>query len=307
MQKGYRLAEGKLVEVTEGLAPIVTFTDPTEEERKYCVQELKIDEHTLASALDPDELSRVEFEPEHIAVIYSAPSTYMGRDRFTFKGGTAGAFLFKDKLVIVGLSSVPAFYAVQFTRIQTNAGLVLKLILGAVAHFREHLKSISMIADELQKEINTAMENRQLIHLFTLEKSLVYYLNFIHGNGVLLERLKHNAVKVGFSPEEIEILEDIMIENSQCIKQAEIYSNIIASLMDARASIVGNNLNVLIKTLNIITIALMGPTLVVSIFSMNVKLPGRPMESGAMFWMVLALATVSALVTFLIWWPHRRR
>ncbi|MFA4922261.1 MAG: CorA family divalent cation transporter, partial [Candidatus Neomarinimicrobiota bacterium] len=91
--------------------------------------------------------------------------------------------------------------------------------------------------------------------------------------GVLLEKLKINTVKIGFSQEESELLDDIVIENTQCYKQAEIHSNVLASLMDARASIVSNNLNVVMKLLTSITIILMLPTLVASIYGMNVALP----------------------------------
>ena len=98
------------------------------------------------------------------------------------------------------------------------------------------------------------MENRYLLNLFTLEKSLVYYLNAINSNGMVIEKIRHNAAKIGFSQESLELLDDIIIENDQCLKQAEIYSNILTGLMDARGSIVSNNLNVLMKTLNIITV-----------------------------------------------------
>jgi len=303
MQSHYRIAAGKVVETQDEQSSIVAFFTPTEAEKRYCIEQLKLDEHTFSSALDPDELSRLEFEPDHIALIYSRPRNRHATDEFLFRGGTAGAFLFKDRLVIVSADDVPAFSGVQTTRVQSNAGLVLKLILAAVVHFREHLKVISMIADELQKEINTAMENRHLIHLFTLEKSMVFYLNFIHSNSLLLEKIKHNAARIGFTPDEQEVLDDIIIENAQCYKQAEIYSNIIASLMDARASIVGNNLNSLMKTLTIITIAIMAPTLVVSIFSMNVALPLQ--KNPLAFAIVLALAVISAVAVLLFWFRKR--
>jgi magnesium transporter len=136
--------------------------------------------------------------------------------------------------------------------------------------------------------------------MFTLEKSLVYYLNAINSNGVLIEKVKLNSTKFNFNTEELELLDDIVIENNQCYKQAEIYSNILASLMDARASIVSNNLNILIKILNVITIGLMVPTLIVSIFSMNVKLPifqDHPFS----FWFVIGISALSSLIVFVVW------
>jgi len=111
--------------------------------------------------------------------------------------------------------------------------------------------------------------------------------------------LKNAAAKLGFSAENLEFIDDMLIENSQCYEQAEIYSNILASMMDARVSIVSNNLNWLMKTLTIITIAIMLPTLVVSIFSMNVEFPGK--EHPLMFWVIIALAGLSVLAVRLIW------
>jgi magnesium transporter len=156
-----------------------------------------------------------------------------------------------------------------------------------------------MIADSLERKIQRAMENRHLINLFTLEKSLVYYLNSIHSNGVAIDKLKTNAARVGFSQENLEYLDDLIIENTQCYRQAEIYSNIFASLMDARVSVVNNNLSVLMKTLNIITILIMVPTLVVSVFSMNVGIPLADRHWA--FWAILGGAAIASGVVALVW------
>ena len=178
------------------------------------------------------------------------------------------------------------------------------MINRSIFHFLEHLKIINTISTELEQKINQAMENRQLINLFGLEKSLVYYVASINSNGTVIEKLKLNSAKIGFTPEEVEFLDDIIIENAQCNKQAEIYPNILAGLMDARVSIVSNNLNLLIKTLNIITIAIMVPTLVVSIFSMNVKLPiseSHPLT----FWVIMGMAAASLATFMYLWWRKK--
>jgi len=303
MRKHYQIVERKLVEKPSDQSPITIFASPDESERKYLVEDLKIDEHTLSSSLDPDELSRLEFEPEHVAMIFKRPKNYSGADQFFFKVSSAGAFLFKDRLIIVISEDVPLLDSAQMNRIHSLHDLILKLIARSIIHFREHLKVISMISDELQKEINTAMGNKQLINMFTLQKSLVYYVNSINSNGVLLEKLKNNAAKIGFTPEEIEVLDDILIENGQCYKQADIYSSILASLMDARASIVSNNLNVLMKTLNIITICIMVPTLVVSAFSMNVGIPLA--KRAHAFEIIIGLAILS-VISFMLFWRIRK-
>lgn len=275
------------------------YVNPDESERRYLVETFKIDEHTLASALDPDELARLEFEPDHVAIIYKRPRNYSSADEFVFRVASTGLFLFADKLVIVVSDDLPLFQGKVFARIASLEDLVLRKIYSSIFHFIEHLKVINAVSESLEEHINTSMHNRYLLNLFSLEKSLVYYLNAINSNAKLIERLKHSAAKIGFSAENLEFIDDMLIENSQCYEQAEIYSNILASMMDARASIVSNNLNWLMKTLTIITIAIMLPTFVVSMFSMNVPFPGQ--NHPWMFWIILGLAAASVGVVRLVW------
>lgn len=300
------LAEGKILETPADSAPIRVYINPTDAERRYLVDELKIDEHTLTSALDPDELSRLEFEPDHLAAILKLPRPYHAQEgELLLRVTSAGAFLFRDRLIVVMSEPVPLFDGIRISPSASLQQVFLRLVYRAIYHFLEHLKVINRIADELQGKINTAMENRYLINLFSLQKSLVYYLNSINSNGVLVEKLRLSAARIGFSQEGTELLDDIRIENQQCYRQAEIQSNILASLMDARASIVGNNLNVLMKTLNIITIAIMVPTFVVSAFSMNVKLPFFDDTSPVAFWVIMGLALVSE-IALVLFWRHKR-
>ncbi len=291
--------DGKLTETGVGEAPVWVYTAPDETERKYLIEDLKIDEHTLNSALDPDELSRLEFEPEHAAMIFKRPKHYTATDNFLFKVVSTGVFLFKDRLVIVRTDDAPLFEGRPFIRIQTVQDVFLKLIYRAIAHFVEHLRAINMISTELEQQINVSMENKYLLNLFTLEKSLVYYLNAINSNGVLIEKLRNAAPRIGLSPENIEFLDDILIENTQCRGQTEIYSQVLASMMDARASIISNNLNVRIKALTIITIGIMLPTLVVSLFSMNVPIPLE--DFWYAFWVITAMAAISAATVVVLW------
>ncbi len=299
MRKNYAIVNSKIVGTADPDCQISVFINPDEMERRYLVDELKIDEHTLSSSLDPDELSRLEFEPTHIAVIFKHPKNYSGREVLLFRVASAAVFLFKEKLAVVLSEDLPLFEGKSFAKVNSLSEVMIKLIYRSIFHFLEHLKIINMISDELEKKINAAMENSYLINLFTLEKSLVYYLNSINSNGVLIEKLKNSAAKIGFGTEEVEFLDDMIIENNQCYRQAEIYSNILASLMDARASIVGNNLNVLMKTLNIITIGIMVPTFVVSAFSMNVSIPMQQFPHA--FWVIMGLALLSVLALIMYW------
>ena len=296
----YKIVDGKLVEGEAANGQVQVYVNPDDAEKRRLVDEYKLDEHTLNSALDPDELSRMEFEPEHMALIFKRPKNYCSQDNFLFRVTSTGVFLFKDRLIIVVPDEVSLFEGKPFTRVSSLADIMLKLISRSIFHFIEHLKAINMISTELEERINTAMENKLLFSLFTLEKSLVYYLNAINCNSKAIERLRLNTAKLGLSQDNVEYLDDLTIENNQCYEQAEIYSNILSSMMDARASIVSNNLNVLMKKLNILTISVMVPTLVVSAFSMNVGIPlaGHPLA----FWIVLGLAVLSVLGVVFVWW-----
>jgi magnesium transporter len=303
MLKRLRICDGKLIESDAADGQVHLYVCPDDAEKRYLIDELKIDEHTLNSALDPDELSRVEFEPEHVAIIFKRPRNYSSADGFLFKAGSTGLFLFKDRLVIVISEDVLLFEGRQFAKVRDLQDVLLKVIYRRIFHFEEHLKVINMISEELEGEITTAMTNKNLLNLFTLEKSLVYYLNAINTNGKVIERLRANAPRMNFSPENIEFLDDVFIENNQCYEQAEIYSQVLSSMMDARATIVSNNLNVLMKTLNLIMIMLMLPTLVVSIFSMNVAFPLQTHPLA--FWLILGLALAGATTVALVWWYKR--
>jgi magnesium transporter len=299
MLKNYRLLEGKLCESESAPCDVLLYLNPDETERKMLVNDLKIDEHTLASALDPNELSRLEFEPDHAAVIFNRPRNYSSADGFFFTVSSMGFFLFKDKMVILAQEELLPLETRHVQRSASLPELLLKLLYRVTLHYLEHLKVMNMIADSLEAKIQRSMENRHLIDLFTLEKSLVYYMNSIHSNGVAIDRIKANASKLGFTTENLEFLDDLIIENAQCYRQAEIYSNIFASLMDARVSVVNNNISVLMKTLNIITISIMVPTFVVSVFSMNVGIPlaDRPW----VFWGILAAAFLASGVVAFAW------
>ena len=300
MLQRMKLIDDKVVQDGDS-GNVFVYVNPDEQERKYLAENLKLDEHTLMSALDPDELARLEFEPDHVAIISKRPRNYSSDDTFVFRVASIGLFLFSDRLIIVLSENVPLFQGKQYAKVSSLRDLVLKIIYSSISHFVEHLKVINAVSDALEEQINASMQNKYLLNLFSLEKSLVYYLNAINSNGKLIERLKNSAAKLGFTTETVEFIDDMTIENSQCYEQAEIYSNILASMMDARVSIVSNNLNWLIKTLTIITIGIMLPSLVVSIFSMNVEFPGRGHPWA--FWAILAMALVSVLsIRFVLRW-----
>ncbi|OHB54791.1 MAG: divalent metal ion transporter [Planctomycetes bacterium GWF2_42_9] len=303
MLKKLAITNGRLVEVENDEAVVYVYIAPDESERRYLVDVLKMDEHTLNSSLDPEEQSRLEFEPDHAAMIFKRPKHYSAEDNFLFKIASTGIFIFQDKLIIVVTEDTPLFEGKPFLKVASIQDVMLKLIYRAIVHFVEHLRGINMMSDSLEHQINQAMENKLLLNLFTLEKSLVYYLNAINSNAMLIEKIKNSAAKFRLTADNLEFLDDVIIENNQCREQASIYSQVLAGLMDARASIVSNNLNVRMKTLTLVTISIMLPTFVVSLFSMNVPIPHQHAEW--MFALITSLAGFSAATVIFFWWNKK--
>ncbi|MCR4336816.1 MAG: magnesium transporter CorA family protein [Candidatus Omnitrophica bacterium] len=301
MLRGYHIIEGKLVANGAENASVLVYINPDDKEKSYLINQLQIDEHTLNSCLDPDEVARLEFEANHTALIIKRPKRYNSADNFLLKISSIGLFLFSDKVIVVMPEEAILFDGRPFSRLRSIQDMLLKTIFRCIQHFEDHLNVIHKISDELEHEINTALTNKDLLYMFNIEKSLVYYLKAISSNSKVIEKLKTNAVKLGLSTEDNEFLEDVIIENTQCYEEANTYSQVLSSMMDAWVSLVNNNLNIRIKTLTILSICIMLPTLIVSIFSMNLDLPILQHGSMASFWVVLGLAGLSVITIVLLW------
>ncbi len=301
MLKKFQIQDGKLVENGTHECPVHLLINPDDPERKYLIEQLGIDEYNINSALDPNELGRLEFEPTHTVLIVKRPKRYSSADNFLLKISSVGLFMFKDKIVILLSEDANLFEGRQFSRIRSIQDMLLKIIYSCTLHFENHLQVIHSISDELEQEINKSMANRHLINMFNLEKSLVYYLKAIGSNGRVIEKVKTSSAKFDFTADDNEFLEDVIIENSQCYEQASTYSQVLSNMMDAWVSLVSNNLNIVLKTLTLVMICIMLPTLVVNIFSMNVKLPIDQDSSVVPFWLIMGLAFLSVVLVRFIW------
>lgn len=302
----YRIDEeaGRLLPCAQGEGQVIVYNMPTIDDEADLLELHNIDYHTLQSSLDPDELSRLEFEHDHAAIIFKRPKSFCADDNFLLKLTSTGVFIYEDYLVVVMPDDAPLFEGRVPFQIHSVQDVILRLLYQSISHFEGHLKAINMLSDSLERRIITSMETKYLLNMFALEKSLVYILNSINSNAALFEKMKTAAEKLGFDHDQTSILEDIGIENQQCLRRSEIYAQVVAGLMDARASIVSHNLNILIKQFTIWTIAIMLANLVVGVFSMNVRLP-IPME-GEMwpFYLINILAAGSAVGVF---WLSRVR
>lgn len=297
----FRIEAGRLAPCDPTEAQVIIYNAPTIDDEAEMQELYRIDFHTLQSSLDPDELSRLEFEADHAAIIFKRPKSFCADDNFLLKLTSTGVFVYEDYLVIVMPDDAPVFEGRVPFPVQSTHDVILRLLYQATLHFEGHLKAINMLSDSLEKRISTSLENKYLLNMFALEKSLVYIINSISSNGALLDKMKVLAEKLGFDREQAGILDDLVIENQQCYRRAEIYTQVIGGLMDARASIVSHNLNQLIKKFTIWTVAIMLANLVVGIFSMNVDLP-LPMEGHSWpFWAVNFLSLVAGGFVFWLW------
>ncbi len=271
MKKRYDLQNGCLVPVESDDCPIQLYINPDPSEREYFRNALNIDDHTISSTLDPDEVSRIEFNPDNTLLIWKRPTNYSGEDNFYFNVASLGMFLLPNRLVIIVNEDIqlPTGGGRHAPSLQTPMDYMLIVLFTTVHHYLEHLKVIKMIARNLQEKINTSMENKHLIQMFNLSESLIYYLNGINSNGVVLTRLKNHAEKSGYPEKTLAFLDDLIIENNQCYKQAEIYSTVFSGLMDARGSLVNNNMSLLLKNLTIINIVFLPLNLLASIGGMS--------------------------------------
>ena len=175
--------------------------------------------------------------------------------------------------------------------------MILSILLASALAFTKALKQINLRTNSLEKELQKSMRNQDLIKLLDHEKSLVYFTTSLRSNELMLERLKGSKI-FRENEENLELYDDVVIETRQAIAVANIYSNILSGMMDAFASIISNNLNVVMKFLTSVTIILMLPTLVVSIYGMNVPLPFQ--QSHHAFAIVISFSVVMAVAGALV-------
>ncbi len=268
MVKYFSIQNGSLKPTSE-TGNIRLYIAPTADEIIGLKTKSGIDEHTLSSALDPDEVPRIEFEPDHFVVIWKKPRSVIADGTNKFDVLSMAIFVFKDCMEIIIPVDEPLFDERYFHRVSSILDVLLRLLSRTIIHFLGHLKVIDSISNEIKQKVNTSMENRYLLQMFDLSESLVYYLNAISSNGAVLDKLHVSAKRLGLGPYELEILEDVQIENNQCYKQANIFSSILTGLMDARGTVVNNNVNTLLKRLTIINTIFLPLNLLASIGGMS--------------------------------------
>ena len=235
-------------------AMVSVYYNPTSAAQREMLEILGIDDHMLESALDPDEISRLEFEPQdHEAfILLKHPKLEVNVRPELLEISSIGMLFGPGRLIIILPDEEP--FLDEGDRAESLSTLLLRIMSYVVDEFMMELKRIKRTSREIQSKLNQSIGNRELLRMFSLSEGLIYDINAIEGNGRVLRRLRYLSQRLNFNEEEIEFLDDIVIDNDQLARQAEIFSTVLGGLLDARGNIINNNMNLLLKNLTIINV-----------------------------------------------------
>lgn len=273
----------------------VNIVPPLKQEEFHEIsEELNIPLDFLSDSLDIDERSRYELEDNVKLIVIKTPTennSFNDSDAF-FITIPICIILTHNQVVTVNSfdnGAIKKFLSTFQNRHPDKKNLmVLKIFEKIVQTYIEFLKEINHRRNVLEQKLYDANRNEELLDLMRIQKSLVYFVTALRSNEMLLMKLQRTNF-LGLTEEEDEILQDLIVDTSQALEMANIYTNILSSTLDAFASIISNNQNQVMKRLTSITIMLQLPTLVASIYGMNVPLPGQHSPAAFYFPILLSL------------------
>jgi magnesium transporter len=256
----------------------INLVNPNPQEILHISSSLNIPVEHIKAALDEEERSRIEVDEGCTIVLIDIPVPKSDqKDVGIYYTIPLGIISTEHHIVTVSLKEnyvindfierkTKTFYTYKKTR------FLLQILYKTSKVYLQDLRHIDRTSDKVESKLHKSLKNQELIQLLELEKSLVYFSTSLKSNEMVLEKIQRFDL-VKMYPEDAELLEDVIIENKQAIEMANIYSNILTGTMDAYASVISNNLNIVMKFLTSVTIILAIPTMVASFFGMNVANP----------------------------------
>lgn len=255
----------------------VNLINPTEQEVQNVSESLNLDADYLRAALDEEESSRIEIDEGCTLVIVDIPIAEGNGKSSKFNTIPLGIIMNESYIVTVCLKEnqitkeftdrkVKGFFTFKKTR------FFLQILYKNSVKYLFYLKQIDKLSHIIENKLHKSTKNKELIQLLELEKSLVYFSTSLKANELVLEKMLRTDIIKKY-PDDSELLEDTIIENKQAIEMAKIYSDILSGTMDAFASVISNNLNIVMKFLASVTIVMAIPTMIASYFGMNVQVP----------------------------------
>ena len=292
----FKTIDGKIQPVEEYQNDVwINMTAPTPDEINEVVSRTGVEEEFLLAALDDEETSRIEAEDNQKLIIIDIPMQQKENDCVIYMTIPLGIILLeksiitvclKDSAIIKELSD--GFVKGVFTNLKTR--FVFQLLYRVAVRYLQYLKQIDKLSNFVERQLHRSMKNKELIQLLELEKSLVFFSTSLKADEMTLEKILRGRF-IKLYDEDQELLEDVLIEIKQAIEMSNIYSSILSGTMDAFASVISNNLNIVMKVLTSITILMAIPTMVASFYGMNVT--GLPIPN---FWIVLGISAVITVI-----------
>ncbi|MDO4732169.1 MAG: magnesium transporter CorA family protein [Bacillota bacterium] len=279
----------------------INLVNPTEAELRRVSQETGLDYDFLKYPLDDEEIPRVETEEDQSMIIIHAP--IVTEDDIIYDTIPLGMVSNDDYIVTICLEDLNLMEEFSSSRIKGIATFkktrfIFHTLSRKTTLFLKYLRDINRRTEEMEHELSHSMKNKELLSLLNLQKSLVYFSTSLRYNAKVMNRLIRGKT-IKMYEEDVDLLEDVIIENSQAIEMAEIYSNITTSSMNAFASLISNNLSVTMKLLTSITIILAIPTMIASFWGMNVTVPFQYSGPLGFLWLAIIMAG-TCLATILI-------
>ena len=278
----------------------IALTNPTASEIIDIADTYQIDPDHLRAPLDEEERSRIEVEDEYTLILVDIPSIEERNGKDWFVTIPLAIITTKDVLITVCLEETPVLTSFMDGRVRDfhtfmKTRFILQILYKNATQFLQYLRIIDKKSEVIERKLHQSQKNEELIELLELEKSLVYFTTALRSNEVVLEKLLR-IEKIKKYPEDTDLLEDVIVENKQAIEMANIYSGILSGTMDAFASVISNNLNIVMKFLATVTIVLSIPTMIASFYGMNVNSHGMPFaDSPYGFAIVLGLTLLLSL------------
>jgi magnesium transporter len=285
--------------------------NPTTEELNAVAEATGTPLDFLKAALDEEERSRIELEDHCILIITNIPVMLSDTNYDTLP---LGIIISEDHIITVCLENNPVFS--EFDRGSCRAfntakrtRFLFQILYKSATYYLKYIRQITKHTDQIEIDLRKSMKNQEIFQLMDLQKGLTYFTASLRSNGVVMDRLlrlRSNSQSqhlIKMFEEDEDLLEDVIIENNQAIQMVEMYTNILSSMTDAFASIISNNLNMVMKFLASMTIMLAVPTMLASFWGMNVPVPFAGNHFG--FYFVLIMATIIAAISGWILWKKR--
>ncbi|MFR5869920.1 MAG: magnesium transporter CorA family protein [Acutalibacteraceae bacterium] len=281
----------------------VHVVNPTQEELNQLLEATHVDRDFLVAALDEEERSRVETENGQTLIVVDTPTIELSEKEGVINSTfPLGIILTEDNIFTVCLKDSSVLQDFTNNRVKSfstkkKSRFILQILYRNAAKFLVYLRQIDKKSTEIEGELHKSMKNKELIAMLNLEKSLVYFSTSLKSNEAVLERLMRMEF-IRRYPDDTDLLEDVIIENKQAIEMCTIYRDILSGTMDAFASVISNNLNIVMKLLTSITIILTIPTLFASLWGMNVPVPFQNAPWG--FAVVCGLSALTSIITAIV-------